>query len=246
MQIDLLTLFPEFFRSPLSESMLQRAQALGAVTYRVINLRDYATDKHQVTDDRPFGGGPGMVMKVEPLVSAIRAARQEDPNVRVILLGPSGMAFNQVKAQELSGCSHLLLICGHYEGVDDRVHFYIDEELSIGDYILTGGEIPALIVADAVTRLLPGVLGGEGATEEESFQEGLLEYPHYTRPRGFEGHEVPPVLLEGDHQRIAQWRRRQALARTVQRRPDLLARAHLSREDREFIKSLAMSQAEDR
>jgi tRNA (guanine37-N1)-methyltransferase len=246
MQIDLLTLFPEFFASPLSQSMLQRAQIQGAVTYRVINLRDYTTDKHQVTDDRPFGGGPGMVMKIEPLVAAIRAARQEDPGTRVILLGPSGPEFNQTKAQELAGHSHLLLICGHYEGVDDRVHFYIDEELSIGDYILTGGEIPALIVADAVTRLLPGVLGGEGATEEESFQEGLLEYPHFTRPREFEGHEVPQVLLEGDHQRIARWRRQQALARTVRLRPDLLTQAVLSKEDREFIKSLAQCQVEDR
>jgi tRNA (guanine37-N1)-methyltransferase len=232
MQIDLLTLFPEFFASPLSQSMLHRAQVQGAVTYRVINLRDYAVDRH-------FGGGPGMVMKIEPLAAAIREAKAGDPKTRAILLGPGGAEFNQAKAQELAGLSHLLLICGHYEGVDDRIHFYIDEELSIGDYILTGGEIPALIVADAVTRLLPGVLGGEGATEEESFQEGLLEYPHYTRPRVFEGHEVPQVLLEGDHQRIAQWRRCQALARTVRRRPDLLARAVLSREDREFIKSLA-------
>jgi len=239
MRIDLLTLFPEFFASPLSQSMLHRAQVQGAVTYRVINLRDYTDDRHQVTDDRPFGGGPGMVMKIEPLAAAIRMARQADPGTRVILLGPAGARFNQAKARELADCSHLLLICGHYEGVDDRIHFYIDEELSIGDYILTGGEIPALIVADAVTRLLPGVLGGEGATEEESFQEGLLEYPHYTRPRVFEGREVPQVLLEGDHQRIARWRRRQALARTVTQRPDLLARAVLSKEDREFIKSLA-------
>ena len=239
MRIDLLTLFPEFFASPLSQSMLHRAQVQGAVTYGVINLRDFAGDRHQVTDDRPFGGGPGMVMKIEPLVAAIRMAKELDPETRVILLGPGGAAFNQAKARELAGLSHLLLICGHYEGVDDRIHFYIDEELSIGDYILTGGEIPALIVADAVTRLLPGVLGGVGATEEESFQEGLLEYPHYTRPRVFEGHEVPQVLLEGDHRRIARWRRQQALARTVTRRPDLLARALLSKEDREFIKSLA-------
>ena len=194
MQIDLLTLFPEFFASPLSQSMLHRAQVQGAITYRVINLRDYATDKHQVTDDRPFGGGPGMVMKIEPLVAAIRAVREADPETRVILLGPSGSTFDQAKAAELAGHSHLLLICGHYEGVDDRVHFYIDEELSIGDYILTGGEIPALIVVDAVTRLLPGVLGGEGATEEESFQEGLLEYPHFTRPRVFEGPRGSPGL----------------------------------------------------
>ena len=200
MRIDLLTLFPEFFASPLSQSMLHRAQVQGAVTYGVINLRDFATDRHQVTDDRPFGGGPGMVMKIEPLVAAIRMAKERDPETRVILLGPGGAAFNQAKARALAGKSHLLLICGHYEGVDDRIHFYIDEELSIGDYILTGGEIPALIVADAVTRLLPGVLGGEGATEEESFQDGLLEYPHYTRPRVFEGHEVPQVLLEGDQE----------------------------------------------
>jgi tRNA (guanine37-N1)-methyltransferase len=239
MQIDLLTLFPEFFRSPLSQSMLQRAQGQGAVSYRVINLRDFTRDRHQVTDDRPFGGGPGMVMKIEPLVAAIRAVRQEDPGTRVILLSPSGAVFNQARARELADRSHLLLICGHYEGVDARLHFYIDEELSIGDYILTGGEIPALIVLDAVTRLRPGVLGGEGATEEESFQAGLLEYPHYTRPREFEGHAVPEVLLAGDHQRIAQWRRRQALARTVARRPDLLAKAVLSKEDREFITSLA-------
>jgi len=246
MQIDLLTLFPEFFASPFSQSMLHRAQVQGAVTYRVINLRDFAPDRHRVTDDRPFGGGPGMVMKIEPLVAAIRAATASDPETRVILLGPGGAAFNQAKARELAARRHLLLICGHYEGVDDRIHFYIDEELSIGDYILTGGEIPALIVADAVTRLLPRVLGGEGATEEESFQDGLLEYPHYTRPRIFEGHEVPQVLLEGDHQRIARWRRQQAMARTVTRRPDLLAQARLSREDREFIKSLAVCQAEDR
>jgi tRNA (guanine37-N1)-methyltransferase len=180
-----------------------------------------------------------MVMKIEPLVAAIRAVRQEDPGTRVILLSPSGAVFNQARARELADRSHLLLICGHYEGVDARLHFYIDEELSIGDYILTGGEIPALIVLDAVTRLRPGVLGGEGATEEESFQAGLLEYPHYTRPREFEGHAVPEVLLAGDHQRIAQWRRRQALARTVARRPDLLAKAVLSKEDREFITSLA-------
>ena len=246
MRIDLLTLFPEFFASPLSQSMLHRAQVQGAVTYTVINLRDFAPDRHQVTDDRPFGGGPGMVMKIEPLVAAIRAAKAEDPETRVILMGPGGAAFNQAKARELAARHHLLLICGHYEGVDGRIHFYIDEELSIGDYILTGGEIPALIVADAVTRLLPGVLGGEGATEEESFQEGLLEYPHYTRPRVFEGHEVPQVLLEGDHQRIARWRRQQSVARTVTQRPDLLARAVLSKEDREFIKSLAVSQAENR
>ena len=246
MRIDLLTLFPEFFRSPLSESMLQRAQNLGAVEFRVINLRDFTSDRHQVTDDRPFGGGPGMVMKIEPLVAAIGAVRVEDPATRVILLSPGGQVFNQERARELAQLSHLLFICGHYEGVDDRLGYYIDGMLSIGDYILTGGEIPALVVADAVTRLLPGVLGGDGATAEESFEEGLLEYPHYTRPRVFEGREVPPVLLEGDHGRIARWRRQEALRRTLAHRPDLLAKAVLSQEDREFLRSLAETPPNDK
>jgi tRNA (guanine37-N1)-methyltransferase len=246
MRIDLLTLFPEFFRSPLSQSMLSRAANLGAVTYRVINLRDFTTDKHQVTDDRPFGGGPGMVMKIEPLVAAIRAVRREDPGTRVILMSPHGPVFHQDKAGELAHREHLLLICGHYEGVDDRIHFYLDEELSVGDYILTGGESAALLVADAVTRLLPGVLGGEGAAEDESFTTGLLEYPQYTRPRIFEGLETPQILLDGDHAKIRQWRRREALKKTLQLRPDLLAKTALSKEDREFIKSLAAEPAEDR
>lgn len=246
MRIDLLTLFPEFFASPLGQSMLQKAQAQGAVTFRVINLRDYTQGRHQVADDRPFGGGPGMVLKIEPLVKAIRAAREADPEVRVILLSPAGVLLNQEKARELAGLKHLLLICGHYEGVDERVRFYIDEELSIGDYILTGGEIPTLVVVDTVVRLLPGVLGGEGAVEEESFHTGLLEYPHYTRPRVFEGREAPPVLLEGDHQAIARWRRQQALSRTAARRPDLLAKAALTDEDREWLKSLAKTPGKDR
>ncbi len=246
MRIDLLTLFPEFFRSPLSQSMLQRAQDQGAVNFKVINLRDYTSDPHHVVDDRPFGGGPGMVMKIEPLVKAIRAARQEDPEVRIILLSPQGQVFTQERARELAGLQHLMLICGHYEGVDDRIKYYIDGMLSIGDYILTGGEIPALAVVDAVTRLLPGVLGGEGAVEEESFQTGLLEYPHYTRPRDFEGREVPQVLLEGNHQVISQWRRRQALRRTLQRRPDLLAKAPLTAEDKKLLETLASAPEEDR
>ncbi len=246
MRIDLLTLFPEFFRSPLSESMLQRAQGLGAVEFRVINLRDYTTDRHHVVDDRPFGGGPGMVMKIEPLVAAIRTARQEDPEIKIFLMSPQGPVFSQEMAGELAGLKHLMLICGHYEGVDDRIKYYIDGMLSIGDYILTGGEIPALAVVDAVTRLLPGVLGGEGSADEESFQTGLLEYPHYTRPREFEGHEVPQVLLEGNHRVIEAWRRQQSLRRTVERRPDLLAKANLQPEDRKFIESLAERPEEDR
>ncbi|MGA8573267.1 MAG: tRNA (guanosine(37)-N1)-methyltransferase TrmD [Desulfobaccales bacterium] len=246
MRIDLLTLFPEFFRSPLAESMLQQAQIRGAVEFRVLNLRDYTTDKHQVTDDRPYGGGPGMVMLIAPLVAAIRAARQEDPQVCILLLSPQGTLFTQDKAGELAAWPHLLLICGHYEGVDERVKYYIDGMLSIGDYILTGGEIPALVVLDAVTRLLPGVLGGIGAAADDSFQTGLLEYPHYTRPRDFEGHRVPQVLLEGDHRRIREWRRQQALLRTRASRPDLLAKAPLAPEDRKFIETLAETPEEDR
>ncbi|MCL4500580.1 MAG: tRNA (guanosine(37)-N1)-methyltransferase TrmD [Deltaproteobacteria bacterium] len=246
MRIDLLTLFPEFFRSPLSESMLQRAQDLGAVEFRVINLRDFTYGRHQVADDRPFGGGPGMVMKIDPLAAAIRAARQEDPGIKIFLLSPQGQVFSQEKAGELAGLKHIMLICGHYEGVDDRIKYYIDGMLSIGDYILTGGEIPALAVVDAVTRLLPGVLGGEGSAAEESFQAGLLEYPHYTRPREFDGHEVPQVLLEGNHRVIEAWRRQQSLRRTVERRPDLLAKARLTAADRKFIESLAERPEEDR
>ncbi|MGA7563635.1 MAG: tRNA (guanosine(37)-N1)-methyltransferase TrmD [Desulfobaccales bacterium] len=246
MRIDLLTLFPEFFRSPLAESMLQQAQMWGAVEFRVLNLRDYTLGRHQVADDRPYGGGPGMVMLMAPLVAAIRAARQEDPQVCILLLSPQGTLFTQDKAGELAALPHLLLICGHYEGVDERVKYYIDGMLSIGDYILTGGEIPALAVLDAVTRLLPGVLGGIGAAADDSFQTGLLEYPHYTRPRDFEGHRVPQVLLEGDHRRIREWRRQQALLRTRASRPDLLAKAPLAPEDRKFIETLAETPEEDR
>jgi tRNA (guanine37-N1)-methyltransferase len=246
MRIDLLTLFPEFFRSPLGESMLQQAQIRGAVEFRVLNLRDYTTDRHQVTDDRPYGGGPGMVMQIGPLVAAIRAARGEDPQVHILLLSPQGPLFTQDRAGELAALSHLLLICGHYEGVDERLKYYIDGMLSIGDYILTGGEIPSLAVLDAVTRLLPGVLGGEGAAADDSFQTGLLEYPHYTRPRDFEGHRVPQVLLEGDHRRIREWRRQQALLRTRACRPDLLDKAPLAPEDRKFIETLAETPEEDR
>jgi tRNA (guanine37-N1)-methyltransferase len=246
MRIDLLTLFPEFFLSPLNQSMLRRAQMLGKVEYRVLNLRDFATDRHQVTDDRPFGGGPGMVMKPEPLVAAIRRVRQEDPDTRVILLAPAGRLFDQDMAVELAQAPSLLLICGHYEGVDERVRHFIDDEISIGDYVLTGGEIPALVVVDAVTRLIPGVLGNEAATAEESFQTGLLEYPHYTRPREFEGHPVPEVLLSGDHARIARWRREQALRRTRALRPELLEKATLSSEDQEFLATLPEVNRKDR
>jgi tRNA (guanine37-N1)-methyltransferase len=246
MRIDLLTLFPEFFLSPLEQSMLRRAQVLGKVEFRVLNIRDFAEDRHKVTDDRPFGGGPGMVMKPEPLVAAIRRVRQEDPDTKIILLSPGGRLFDQEIAAQLAQVPSLLLMCGHYEGVDERVRHFIDDEISIGDYVLTGGEIPALVVVDAVTRLIPGVLGGEGATEEESFQTGLLEYPHYTRPREFEGLTVPEVLVSGDHARIARWRREQALRRTMALRPELLEEAPLSSEDRAFLATLLEVSGKDR
>jgi tRNA (guanine37-N1)-methyltransferase len=246
MRIDILTLFPEFFDSPLNQSMLRRAQALGKVSFQVLNLRDYAYDRHKVADDRPFGGGPGMVMKPEPVVEAIRQVRAEDEDTEVVFLSPSGRLFDQGTAAELAQLTRVLLICGHYEGVDERVRHFIDREISIGDYVLTGGEIPALVVVDAVTRLVPGVLGNDAATEEESFQTGLLEYPHYTRPRDFEGLTAPEVLLSGDHARIARWRRQQSLRRTKALRPDLLAKATLSSEDKEFLATLSEESGKDR
>ena len=202
MRIDLLTLFPEFFRSPLAESMLQQAQMWGAVEFRVLNLRDYTLGRHQVADYRPYGGGPGMVMLMAPLVAAIRAARQEDPQVCILLLSPQGTLFTQDKAGELAALPHLLLICGHYEGVDERVKYYIDGMLSIGDYILTGGEIPALAVLDAVTRLLPGCWEALVPPQMIHFRPGCWNIPITPGPGDFEGHRVPQVLLEGDHRRI--------------------------------------------
>jgi tRNA (guanine37-N1)-methyltransferase len=236
--IDILTLFPEFFVSPLSQSILKRALAGGIIQVEFINLRDFAFDRHKITDDRPFGGGPGMVLKIEPLVAAIEWARQRRPNLRVILLSPQGRLFKQPQAVELANLDNFMLICGHYEGVDDRVQNFIDDEISLGDFIITGGEIPALAILDAVTRLLPGSLGDEDSAQEDSFKDNLLKGPQYTRPREFAGHRVPEILLSGDHQRIAQWRRQEALRRTWQRRPDLLQEAVLTEMDDKFIRLL--------
>jgi tRNA (guanine37-N1)-methyltransferase len=236
--IDILTLFPEFFASPLQQSILKRALAGGIIQVELINLRDFAFDRHKVTDDRPFGGGPGMVLKIEPLVKAITWARQSRPNLRVILLSPQGRVFKQSIAVELTGFDNVMLICGHYEGVDDRLKHYIDDEISLGDFILTGGEIPALVILDAVTRLLPGSLGDEDSAREDSFKDNLLKGPQYTRPREFDGHRVPDILFSGDHQRVAQWRRQQAVRRTWQRRPGLLTEASLTDPDRSFLEIL--------
>jgi tRNA (guanine37-N1)-methyltransferase len=218
----------------LSESILGRARARGLVDIRVVNLRDYAGGKHRVTDDYQFGGGGGMVLKPEPFFAAVDALRT--PAARVVLLDPRGRRFRQDVAAELARASHLILLAGRYEGVDERVGDGLaDEVISIGDYVLTGGELPALVVTDAVTRLLPGVLGAEGAAERESFASGLLEPPQYTRPEEFRGARVPSVLLSGDHARIARWRRVQALWLTWRRRPDLLAQAGLDETDRRWI-----------
>lgn len=238
MHIDILTLFPEFFVSPLSQSILKRAMVGGIIQVEFINLRDFAFDRHKITDDRPFGGGPGMVLKIEPLVAAIAWARQRRPDLRVILLSPQGRLFKQPQAVELATLENLMLVCGHYEGVDDRLQHFIDDEISLGDFILTGGEIPALAILDAVTRLLPGSLGDEDSAQEDSFKDNLLKGPQYTRPREFAGHRVPEILLSGDHQRIAQWRRQEALRRTWQRRPDLLPEAVLTAMDDKFLRLL--------
>lgn len=221
MRIDILTLFPGMFRGPFEESILKRALERGLLEIQVHNLRDFAAGRHKVVDDYPFGGGPGMVMKPEPIFAAVEAVRRE--NSRVILLSPQGRLFRQAIAQELSKLEHLVLLCGHYEGVDERVvDRLVDDELSIGDYVLTGGELAAMVVCDAVARLIPEVLGAEESALEESFAAGLLEYPHYTRPADFRGLRVPDVLLSGDHARIARWRREESLLRTLRRRPELL------------------------
>ncbi len=231
MRIDIVTLFPGIVEPALAESMIGRARTRGVVDIRVVNLRDYAEGKHRVTDDYVFGGGSGMVLKPEPLFAAVEAART--PGARVVLMDPRGARLDQRTATALARETHLILLAGRYEGVDERVREHlVDAMLSIGDYVLTGGELAALVVTDAVVRLLPGVLGGEGAVANESFASGLLEPPQYTRPEEFRGLRVPAVLLSGDHGRVARWRRRQALWLTWQTRRDLLERAVLSADDR--------------
>lgn len=232
--VHVLTLFPEMFVGPLDHSIVGRARQRGILEVRLVNIRDFTTDKHRIVDDTPYGGGPGMVMKPEPLFAAIEAVRQ-GPHSHVILMDPQGQRFTQKRAWELAQKEHLVLVCGHYEGVDERVRTIVDEELSIGDYILTGGELPAMVVLDAVCRLLPGALGEAASAREESFEGGLLDHPHYTRPAVFRGMAVPEVLLSGHHEEIRKWRRREALKRTWLRRPDLLEKACLTDEDRRWL-----------
>ncbi len=235
MHFHILTIFPEMFASPLSASLLKKAQQKGVLRVSVYNLRDYATGKHRTTDDSPYGGGPGMVMKPEPIVVALEAIPPSLSHPWRVLLSPQGIPLTQVKVDELAKKEDLILICGRYEGVDERVRMFIDEEISIGDYVLSGGEIAALVVVDAVARLVPGVVGKRESIQEESFTSGLLEYPQYTRPEEFRSLRVPEVLLSGHHQEIARWRQRQALLRTKRRRPDLLARLQLTAEDKALL-----------
>ncbi len=221
MKIDVLTLFPGMFPGPLDESIIKRACESGRLRLGIHDLRDYTHDRHRTVDDRPFGGGPGMLMKPEPLFEAVETLRGE--KTRVILTSPAGRPFRQQIARELAAEEHLLLVCGSYEGFDERVRERLaDDEISIGDYVLTNGALPAMVVIDAVARLLPGVLGDDESSADESFSDRLLEYPQYTRPAEFRGMSVPEVLLSGDHAAIEQWRREQARERTAQRRPDLL------------------------
>jgi len=227
-----ITIFPEMFASPLGHSILKKAQEKGLISVRTVDLRDYATDRHRTTDDSPYGGGQGMVMKPEPLIAAIEDARKKLANPRVVLLAPQGRLFTQEQAARLAQEKELVLICGRYEGIDERVKGFVDEELSIGDYTLSGGEPAAVVVIDAVTRLIPGVLGNVKSSQEESFADGLLEYPHYTRPEEFRGMTVPEVLLSGDHDKVRNWRRQMSLTLTRMRRPDLFHKAPLAAEER--------------
>ncbi|MGD1996579.1 MAG: tRNA (guanosine(37)-N1)-methyltransferase TrmD [Anaerolineae bacterium] len=239
MRFDILTLFPGVFPCVLDESILRRARERGIISVHLYNIREYATDRHHTTDDAPYGGGGGMVMKPEPLFAAVEAIVDSEEETPVILLSPQGRLFTQGVARELARHRRLILICGRYEGVDERVREHLaTDEVSIGDYVLSGGELAAMVVMESITRLLPGALGDPGAVFEDSYARGLLEYPHYTRPAVFRDWEVPEVLRSGDHAAVTRWRREQALRRTWERRPDLLEEAQLTPQDREFLAQL--------
>jgi len=238
MRFDVFTLFPAVFEPYLQTSILQRAQQRALLEVKLHNIRDWTTDRHHITDDEPYGGGGGMVMKPEPIFAAVEGVLGVPQACPVILLSPQGKVFNQGVAQQLTQYPRLALLCGRYEGVDERVRKYlVSDQISIGDYVLTGGELPALILIDAVARLIPGVLGDPDGAWDDSHASGLLEYPHYTRPVEFRGWRVPDILLSGDHARLARWRHEQSLLRTRQQRPDLLANVELNQEDQEFLKN---------
>lgn len=238
MKIHVLTLFPEMFPGVFGSSILKKAQEKGLVDIQVWNIRDFSDNKHKQVDDYPYGGGAGMVLKPDPIFRAVETITQ-DRHPRIILMCPQGERFTQARAEELSKEEELVFICGHYEGYDERIREYlVTDEISIGDFVLTGGEIPAMAVIDAVVRLIPGVLGQEASHIHDSFSTGLLEYPHYTRPQDFRGMKVPDVLLSGNHKKIEEWRMEQSLKRTFERRPDLLEKMELTPKQKEFIESL--------
>jgi len=248
MRFDVFTLFPEMFSSYLATSMLKRAAENRLIEVSLYNIRDWTTDKHHITDDTPYGGGGGMVMKPEPIFAAVESVLGAPPACPVILMTPQGRQFTQQVANELSGYERIGLLCGRYEGVDERVREHlVTDEISIGDFVLTGGELPAMVLIDALTRLIPGALGDPTGAEDDSFASGLLEYPHYTRPPEFRGWGVPAVLQSGNHAEIDRWRRERALERTLLRRPDLLEAMDLSKKDQAFLKKLreALSRSED-
>ena len=242
MQIDILTLFPEMFSGPFGHSIIKRARENSLIDLELINIRDFSNNKHHTVDDTPYGGGAGMVMAAGPILGAAEWIKSRRGGIgRFIYLSPAGEQLTQQKVRELSRESRLVLLCGHYEGIDERVReLLVTDEISIGDYVLTGGELPAMVLVDAVARLIPGVLGEGASAEEDSFSDGLLEYPHYTRPRAYQGLEVPEVLLNGHHEQIRLWRRRQSLLRTLERRPELLAEAELTEEDRVILKQVVL------
>lgn len=237
MRIDVLTLFPGMFDAVLGESILKRAQEKGILQIKVHDLRQFTHDKHHSVDDRPYGGGPGMVIKPEPVYEAVeeikRVCREHPPGCRTVLMSPRGETLSPTVARGLSKVNHLIVICGHYEGVDERIMPLIDASVSIGDYVLTGGEVPAMVMIDALARFVPGVIGHEEATTEESFMNGHLEYPHYTRPETFRDLQVPGVLLSGDHEEVARWRKEQSVAVTISQRPDLLKKLENSKQQGE-------------
>ncbi|MDR4946360.1 tRNA (guanosine(37)-N1)-methyltransferase TrmD [Neobacillus cucumis] len=241
MQIDILTLFPEMFAGVFGHSILQKAAEKSAVHYNVVNFRDFADNKHSTVDDYPYGGGAGMVLKPQPIFDAVTSLREQakSKNPRVILLCPQGERYEQRKAEELAKEEHLIFICGHYEGYDERIREHVvTDEISIGDYVLTGGELGAMVVVDSVVRLLPEVLGNEESHQKDSFSTGLLEHPHYTRPADFRGLKVPDVLLSGNHKLIEEWRNKEALRRTLLRRPDLLDKMELTKEQEKWLKEV--------
>ena len=242
MQFDVFTLLPEVFPAYLESSIMQRARERGLIDVHVHNIRDYTHDKHHTTDDTPYGGGGGMVMKPEPVFEAVESVLGPETDCPIIMLTPQGRVFNQSIAQELVQHPRLALLCGRYEGIDERIRTnLITDEISIGDYVLTGGELPALILVDALARLIPDVLGDPDGASDDSHATGLLEYPHYTRPPEFRGLTAPDILLSGDHGKIAKWRREQALLRTYNKRPDMLEKAELTKEDRKFLDKLRSS-----